>query len=76
MVKTSDGCHVAMFCLVYFISRHGLLKAITNFFFELETTNNSGQPIQFLGIGKDYTYILGLLHCADAHSIQSCIVLK
>ena len=29
--KTSDRCHVSMFCLVYSISRHGLLKDITNF---------------------------------------------
>ena len=51
MVKTSDRCNVGMFCLVYSISRHGLLKDITNFVFEWETTKNSGQPTQFLGFG-------------------------
>jgi hypothetical protein len=41
-----------MFCLVHSISRQGLLKDITNFVFEWETTKNSGQPTQFLGFGK------------------------
>jgi hypothetical protein len=42
-----------MFCLVHSNSRHGLLKDITNFVFEWETTKNSGQPTQFLDFGKD-----------------------
>jgi hypothetical protein len=44
-----------MFCLVYSISRQGLLKDITNVVFEWETTKNSGQLTQFLGFGKDIT---------------------
>jgi hypothetical protein len=44
-----------MFRLVYFISRYGLSKDITDFVFEWETTKNGGQPTQFLGFGKNIT---------------------
>jgi hypothetical protein len=45
-----------VFCPVYSISgRHGPFKDITYFIFEWEITKNSGQPIQFLGFGKDIT---------------------
>jgi hypothetical protein len=42
-----------MFYPVYSISRHGLLKDITNFVFEWEASKNTGQPTRFFGFGKD-----------------------
>jgi hypothetical protein len=36
-----------MFCLVHSISRHGLLKDITNFVFEWETTKTAVNPPNF-----------------------------